>query len=151
MRALTVLMLLLLPLLGQAATLSQTQQSQLCQAAASDNALGELVDKLIAQKAFSYKDAGQMLSLDCGKGSFLLGVLVRQMHAENLEYAVIDMGVDVDAPVVEHNGRHFSVSQYLQDVAAQKGALTAGFAANYLRNFHDPDFNPNLLMRVSMN
>lgn len=150
MRSLTVLMLLCLPLFAQAATFTPAQQSQLCQAAASEDGLGAAVDKLIVSKRFNYKQAGSLLSLDCGKGSFLLSVLVDQKRAENLEYAVIDLGLDVDAPLVQHGGKHFSVSQYLRDVAAQKGQ-TASFAAGYLRNFHDPEFNPNLAMRVSMN
>lgn len=151
MRTLTVLMFMLLPLLGQAATLSQAQQKQLCQAAVTENGLGEVVDQLMAKNAFSYKEAGALLSLECGKGKFLLGMLVNEKRAENLEYAVIDLGLDVDAPLVQHSGKRFSVSQYLSNVAAQKGGQAATFAAGYLRNFHDPAFNPNLVMRVSMN
>ena len=150
MRALTVLMLFLLPLLGQAATLSQAPQSQFCQAAARDNALGGLVDQLIAKKAFGYDEAGSLLSLSCGK-SFLLSVLVDQMHAENPEYVVIDLGVNVDAPLVTHDAKHFSISQYLTETATHKGTPVASFATNYLHNFHDPAFNPNLMAKVSMN
>lgn len=150
MRALTVLTLLLLPLLGMAATISPAQQQQLCQAAATDNALGPMMDQLIAKKAFGYDEAGSLLSLACGN-SFLLGVLVNQMHSENLEYVVIDLGVNVDAPLITQAGKHFSISQYLTEAAAHKGTPVASFATNYLHEFHDPAFNPNLLARVSAN
>jgi hypothetical protein len=150
MRAVAILLFLFVPLLANAG-ITADQRASLCQAASQDSALGPLVDTLIAQKAFTYAEAGSLLSLDCGKGDFILGMLVKQQRAENLEYAVIDLGLNVDAPVVSHNGKHFSISQYLQSIASQKGQLSATFAAGYLKDFHDPSFNPNLMMKVSMN
>lgn len=149
MRVLATLMLAFCPLMVHAAVSAPVQQ-QLCTAAAADNAFGPLMDQLLTDKAVSYQDAAEVLSLDCGKGQFLLGVLVNGMSAENLEYAVIDMGVDVDAPLLKHAGLVLSVSQYLNEVAAKKGSSLAGFATGYLKNFHDPAFNP-MLTRVTMN
>lgn len=149
MRALVVLALFCCPLLAQAAP-TAAQQQQLCAAAATDDAFGPLMDKFIGEKTLSYQDAGAVLSLDCGNGQFLLGVMVEGMSAENLEYAVIDMGVNVDEPLVQHDGQALSISQYLRDVAARKSASAAGFATGYLKNFHDPAFNP-MLNRFSMN
>ncbi len=140
------LLLILAPLVGQAATLSQSTQKQLCTAATQTDAFGLTVEQLLSEGTIQYTDAGAVLSATCGD-SFVLSEMVKARQAENLEYAVIDMGVNVDAPILSHQGKNFSVSDYLTKVASNKAADSAKFAANYLQDFHNPAFNPNLLLR----
>lgn len=149
MRLILLLAFMLTPLLTQAATLTQTQQRELCNAAASNGQLAPVMNRLLEQKVLDYRDAGQVLSLSCGDHGFLLGMLVGLKNADNLVYMVIDTGLNVSKSVISHAGNRFSVNDYLSQQAAQ-GGKTAAFAHRFLKNLNDPSFNPNLLLQVTM-
>lgn len=119
----------------------------LCQAAVTDSALPVELNDLIENGEFDFDDARGLLSLDCG-GRSLLQAMLEEQQAENLEYAVIDLGVGINEPVVTtEDGSRLSVVQWLERQAAQHdNAEVRDFAASYLARFRDESFNPNLIV-----
>ena len=152
-----ILSLMLLAPLAQAgngpvinAPLAADGNQALCLAASSDGALeimlegSELVERPVPVAG------AELLMTDCG-GQTLLQVLVDTQQAENLEYAVIDLGVDVNAPLVREEGGMLSLAQYLiQQAVEGRDEAVRGFALEYVQNFRDGEFNPNLYL-LSMN
>lgn len=147
---------LLIPVLLASASLAQATTSthaqpldQICLAGTSEGALGVVMEQQADLDAHPVTGA-EVLLRDCG-GQTLLQVLLETQQAENLEYAVIDMGVDVNAPLVREEGGLLTLTQYLmQQAAVGRTAETRAFALEYMQNFRDGDFNPNLYT-LSMN
>ena len=73
-------------------------------------------------------------------------VLARQ--AENLEYAVIDMGLSLSETRVELNGKTLVLAEAMKVLAEQGDAETRRFVDAYLSDLADEDFNPNLLLSL---
>lgn len=133
-----------MPLIAQAAPVSGADGKALCQAAAQDGALEVTVDSLMASGRFDYDMAPQLLTLDCG-GVSLIQALINLSLAENLEFAVIDLGVDVNHPLVPVEAGELSVVQYLMQQAVLAPSPEARqFAMEYMQDFRSVDFNPNL-------
>lgn len=147
MRTLVALFFVGFSLVAQA-DIRADQHDALCKAAVTEAALAPLVEQLVIDNKMKFGDASLMLSVNCN-GQSLLSLMVNKMLPENLEYAVIDMGLDVDSPVVLHQGNHLSVSDYLRQVIAEGQSDKVAFASEYLKDFHDPAFNPNLILRLS--
>lgn len=122
----------------------------LCLAASQDGALETALETSdLALRAVPVAGA-EVLMLDCG-GQTLLQVMVDTLQAENLEYAVIDLGVDVNAPLVSEEGGMLSLAQFLiQQAVEGHDDAVRGFALEYVQNFRDGEFNPNLYL-ISMN
>ena len=133
-----------MPLLAQAAPVSGTDSKDLCQAASQDGALEVVVDSLMASGRFDYGMAPQLLTLDCG-GITLIQSLINQGMEANLEFAVIDLGVDVNDPLVPVEAGALTVVQYLMQQAVLAPSPEARqFAMEYMQDFRSVDFNPNL-------
>lgn len=143
----SVLLLALMPFVAQA---GEAPVQRLCAAAGSDGALAAEVEHQIAQGKYPFTHAEQLLTADCS-GKSLLDRLIASQQAENLEYAVIDMGANVNRPLVQEEGGKLTLVQYLiqQSVMAPTPAARA-FASDYMAELRDVDFNPNLLS-LSMN
>ena len=91
-----------------------------------------------------YDMAPALLNLKCGKVS-LIQKLINDSRAENLEFAVIDLGVDVNSPLVPVEAGELSVVQYLMQQAVMAPSDEARqFAMEYMHDFRSVDFNPNL-------
>lgn len=147
MRTLVVLLLACFSFAAQAA-IPVVQHESLCKAAAVEAALAPEVEQLVIDNKMQFGDAASLLSINC-QGQTLLGVMVDKMLPENLEYAVIDMGLDVDSPVVMVQGKQTSVSDFLRQVVANEQGEKSEFAQAYLNDFHNPAFNPNLILRLT--
>jgi len=122
----------------------------LCQAAAQDSALGPQSEVLLERGVLDYADVPQVLNLPCEAGRSLMQTLVSGLRAENLEYVVIDLGLDPDAPLLEMAGEHLTLQQFLQRSATAGEPAVQRFARDYLRDFRDAEFNPNLAVSVLM-
>lgn len=140
-----LLLLVLSPV--HAGVVDASTDRALCQAAVTDSALPMKLNDLIENGKFDFDDARVLLSLDCG-GRSLLQAMVEERQAENLVYAVIDLGVDLDEPLVTAgDGSRLSLAQWLERQAAEHGdAGVRDFAASYLERFRDESFNPNLIV-----
>ncbi|MEE4250939.1 MAG: hypothetical protein V2I38_10140 [Alcanivoracaceae bacterium] len=133
-----------IPLFAQAAAVSVEDGQALCRAAAQDGALEVTVDTLMDSGRFDYDMAPQLLTLDCG-GVTLIQTLINQAGAENLEFAVIDLGVDVNRPLVPVEAGELTVVQYLmQQAVLAPNPEARQFAMEYMRDLRSVDFNPNL-------
>lgn len=133
-----------MPLLAHAAPMSGEDGKALCQAAGSDGSLEVVVDTLMASGRFDYHMAPQLLTLDCG-GITLIQSMINQTRAENLEFAVIDLGIDVNHPLVPVEAGQLSVVQYLmQQAVLAPNAEARQFAMEYMQDLRSVDFNPNL-------
>lgn len=149
MRFLALFLIGLFPALANAAIGGEASQ-RLCQAATEEAQLEVALAGLRAEEAMSAARGSSLLFLSCGEKT-LLEVLVEERQAENLEYVIIDMGVDVRAPLVPEEGGKLDVTQYLlQQAADNPSEDVRAFALEYFRNFRDGEFNPNLYL-VSMN
>lgn len=133
--------LVALPVLGFA---RGADSERLCQAAQTEGALAAEIERM-AEAGVALPSGESVLMLACSDGS-LLDRLIAGQYAENLEYVVIDMGTDVNRPLVPQEGGKLTVMQYLiqQSVIAPSDAARA-FAADYMQELRDVDFNPNLL------
>lgn len=141
--------LVVVPWQAQAGQLTDTDNAVLCQSASSAGALELTVDELMAAGLFDYSMAPQLLTLDCN-GVTLIQRMIDQTQAENLEFAVIDMGVNVNRPLVPVEAGQLSVVQYLMQQAVIAASDEARqFSLEYMDNFRSLDFNPNLQL-VSM-
>lgn len=129
---------------AQAELISAEADRQLCQAASRDGSLELAVEVLMDAGQFRYDMAPALLNLQCG-GSSLIQQLVNDSRAENLEYAVIDLGVDVNSPLVPVEAGQLSVVQFLMQQAVMAPSDEAReFAMEYMHDFRSVDFNPNL-------
>lgn len=117
---------------------------RLCQAAQSEGVLAAEIERM-ADTGVALPSGEAILMLECD-GVSLLDRLIVGQYAENLEYVVIDMGTDVNRPLVPQEGGKLTVMQYLiqQSVLAPSDGARA-FAADYMQELRDVDFNPNLL------
>ena len=73
-------------------------------------------------------------------------VLARQ--AENLEYAVIDLGLNLSASQVALHGQTLPLKEALRRLGEQGDSDVQDFVQSYLSDLADEDFNPNL--RISL-
>ena len=129
---------------AQAGLISTSADRQLCQAAGRDGSLELVVEALMDAGEFRYDMAPALLNLQCGDVS-LIQKLVNDSRAENLEFAVIDLGVDVNRPLVPVEAGQLSVVQYLMQQAVMAPSLEAReFAMEYMHDLRSVDFNPNL-------
>lgn len=129
---------------AQAELISTSAKRQLCQAAGRDGSLELAVELLMDAGQFRYDMAPALLNLQCGKVS-LMQQLVNDSRAENLEFAVIDLGIDVNSPLVPVEAGQLSVIQYLMQQAVMAPSAEAReFAMEYMHDFRSVDFNPNL-------
>jgi|SRR5690606_681984 hypothetical protein len=135
------LFLAALPVIGFAEGIDN---SRLCQAAQTEGELAAEIERM-ADAGVALPSGESILMLACGDASLLDRLIVGQ-YAENLEYVVIDMGTDVNRPLVPQEGGKLTVMQYLiqQSVLAPSDEARA-FAADYMHELRDVDFNPNLL------
>lgn len=141
------LVLTLLPVFAFAAA---DQDQRLCAAAVSEGALAAEVEMLAAEEGYQLISADELLTLDC-QGQTLLTRMIETTQAENLEYAVIDMGANVNHPLIPQEGGKLTVVQYLiQQAVVAPSESSREFAMDYMQELRDVDFNPNLLA-LSMN
>lgn len=129
---------------AQAELISVSADRELCQAASRDGSLELAVEAMMDSGQFRYDMAPGLLNLPCGEVS-LIQSLINNSRAENLEYAVIDLGVDVNRPLVPVEAGELSVVQYLMQQAVMAPSPDARqFALEYMHDFRSVDFNPNL-------
>ncbi len=122
---------------------------RLCFAAVTEGALAEAVETMMDEGAFPYARAEDMLTLDC-EGESLLQRMILAQQAENLEYAVIDMGTNVNEPLMQAEAGKLSLTQYLMRQAVLAPSPEArAFAMDYMKELGDAEFNP--LLSLSMN
>lgn len=120
----------------------------LCQAAAQEGQLELVVEQLVGDRRLSYQQAADVLTIRCDQHS-LLQQLVNQRQAENFEFVVIDLAVDVNSPLVAVEAGELSLLQYLmQQSIAAPSAESRQFALEYLEDLRSVDFNPNLQLLV---
>ena len=148
MRNLVLVLAALLALPVHAAQISPSTADRLCAAAARDSAFGVVMDELIESGELALTAGEDVLSLSCTGGSSVLGIMVTDLQAENLEYAVIDLGLSLTQSRVNLAGQTLTLKEALSQLAAQGGAETRDFVQSYLNDLTDEDFNPNL--RVSL-
>jgi hypothetical protein len=124
--------------------ISAAEDRRLCAAAVSDAALEVVVDQLMDAGQFSYDMAPNLLTLNCG-GVSLIQAMINNRQGENLEFAVIDLGVDVDYPLIPVEAGKLSVVQYLmqQAVMAPDDAARR-FSMEYMEDLASGEFNPNI-------
>lgn len=120
----------------------------LCLAAAQDSALGPQFEVLLDRGVLDYADVPQVLNMPCEAGRSLMQTIVSGLHAENLEYVVIDLGLDPEAPLLEMASERLTLQQFLQRTATRGEPAVQRFARDYLRDFRDAEFNPNLVLSV---
>lgn len=135
------------------ASMSQAQVSpavtnQLCQAAGEDSAFGVLVDDFIESDQLAVSGGEELLSLQCGQGQTVLSRMVLTRQAENLEYAVIDMGLNLSSTQVQLNGKTLVLSDAMKALALNADAATRQFVEDYLADLADEEFNPNLMLSL---
>lgn len=129
---------------AQAELISTSADRELCQAANRDGSLELAVEAMMDSGQFRYDMAPALLNLRCGEVS-LIQKLINNARAENLEYAVIDLGVDVNSPLVPVEAGQLSVVQYLMQQAVMAPSAEAReFAMEYMHDLRSVDFNPNL-------
>jgi len=133
-----------------AAAFSKTDRAVLCAATAEDGALEVVVERLLEAGSFSYEAAPSLLTLNCN-GATLMQRMIDGAQAENLEYAVIDLGVNVNQPLIPVEAGSLTVIQYLMKQAAvARTEMAREFALEYMQDFRNVDFNPNLQL-VTLN
>lgn len=136
---------LMMPLLVRGGVVDTRTDQRLCQAARMNSGLPNLVNQLFQQDRMEFSDAPAMLELQCGQRS-LMRILLEQRRAENLEYAVIDLGVSLDQPLKTDHGE-MTLRDWLAYQSRENGdARVREFAESYLRRFQNASFNPNLLV-----
>ena len=136
---------LLLPLAATAELVDKSTDRQLCQAVLLDSALPETVNTLMQEQRFEFADAPALLELDCN-GRSLLQILVEERQAENLEYAVIDLGVSPDTRIETQAGT-LTLSAWLKHQGQEHDdPQVREFARTYRDRFRDASFNPTLLV-----
>ncbi|MDF1780290.1 MAG: hypothetical protein P1U67_03240 [Alcanivoracaceae bacterium] len=148
MRSLVIALAALLPVASFAA---ESTSDRLCAAALTEGGLAAEVEQMIGVGAYPFQSADELLTLGCGNGKTLLDNLIVSMQAENLEYAVIDMGANVNRPLMQQEGGKLTLMQYLiQQAVVAPSEDARAFAMDYMTELRDVDFNPNLIS-LSMN
>lgn len=136
--------LILAPMAAQAGSLSAADSRALCRAAVTEGALEVAVESLMNSGRFGYQQAAALLMTDCS-GTTLLQQMINHVQAENLEFAVIDLGVDVNKPMVPVEAGELTLVQYLmQQAVLAPSAAAREFAMEYMQDLRSVDFNPNL-------
>lgn len=130
------------------AQISTGMSERLCMAAEQESAFGALLDDLIESDKLALTSGEQVLSLSCQDGSSVLEKMVLARQAENLEYAVIDLGLNLTASRVALRGQTLLLKEALQRLGEQGDSDVQDFVQGYLSDLADEDFNPNL--RVSL-
>lgn len=130
-----------------AAELHTAVEQALCDAATEESAVPAQIDALVDGGLVEFAQVGQIISLRCESDRSMLEVLVQERQAENLEYLVVDMGLDIEQPL-NIGGRQLSVNDYLADQAANGSESVREFASEYLELFADKDFNPGLWLSM---
>lgn len=144
----SILLISLLPVISSAAGMDI---KRLCASAEIEGALAAEVEQLVGDGQYPFQSAEQLLTADCD-GSLLLSRMIETTQAENFEYAIIDMGANVNDPVIQQEGGKLSIMQYLlQQVVIASSEQSREFAMDYMYELRDVDFNPNLLRSLSMN
>ncbi|MED5389253.1 MAG: hypothetical protein VX793_10405 [Pseudomonadota bacterium] len=144
----TFMALLFAMALPAGAQINAGMSERLCQAASEESAFGVLVDDLIETGELALTSGEEVLSLDCRDGRSVLETMVIDRQAENLEYAVIDLGLNLSASTVMLHGRTLSLKAALKQLGEQGNGDVREFVQSYLSDLADEDFNPNL--RVSL-
>ncbi len=147
MRYLSFVLCAVLALPAQA-QISAGMNERLCVAATQESAFGALVDDMIESDELALTSGEQVLSLSCQDGSSVLEKMVLARQAENLEYAVIDLGLNLTASQVALRGQTMPLKEALQRLGEQGDSQVQDFVQDYLSDLADEDFNPNL--RVSL-
>lgn len=146
MRWKLLLVSLLAPAVASAASLQSVDSAPVCDAAANEGALAVEIERMAEQGTLP-ADRAEILALECSAGKTLLDVLIEGMQAENLEYAVIDLGVDVNQPLLQEAGGKLTVMQYLlRQAGIASDPQVRAFAIDYMKELGDVDFNPNQLL-----
>ncbi len=101
------------------AQISSGMSERLCLAASQESAFGALVDDLIESDELALTSGEQVLSLSCQDGSSVLEKMVLARQAENLEYAVIDLGLNLTASRVALHGQTLPLKEALQRLGEQ--------------------------------
>ena len=78
----------------------------------------------------------------------MLAHIVGGRQAENLEYAVIDMGLSLSASKVNLNGETLRLQDALVRLGTGRDTATRSFVDNYLVDLADEEFNPNLQLSL---
>lgn len=138
-------LVLFLPGLAAGGPTDYEKDRMLCHAAVMESALPEAVDTLLESGQFQFDDVGDILALDCD-GRTLLRAMLEERQAENLEYAVIDLGLPLDAPLALPEGDTTLIDWLGRVAEDHDDAAVRTFARAYLRRFQDESFNPNLLV-----
>ena len=147
MRTLMVLLLATVASVSQA-QLASDSASRLCQAASQESAYGALVDEMIESGEVALTAGAELLSVSCAEGGTVLGQMVNGMHAENLEYAVIDMGLSLSGTTVSLDGQELPLGEAMARLGQRGSGERREFVNAYLDDLAYGDFNPNL--RLSM-
>ncbi|MEQ3723763.1 hypothetical protein [Alcanivorax sp.] len=142
------IILTLSAMLPAQAQLNPGVEGRLCQAASQDSAFGVLVDQMIETGEVQMTAGESLLSVTCQDGGSVLSHMVKGRQAENLEYAVIDLGLSLSVSRVSLNGQTVSLGEALARLGADSDTATRDFVDSYLDDLADEDFNPNL--RVSL-
>jgi hypothetical protein len=140
-----ILTSLMFSLTARAEMIGAQADTELCQAAVTDSALPARVDDLMEADRFTFSDVTQMLAIQCQGGS-MLEVMLEERQAENLEFAVIDLGLDLHQPLATAAGRLSLVEWLNHQADSHHNAEVRDFARAYLKRFRDEEFNPNLLV-----
>lgn len=124
------------------------EAARLCEAASREGQLELAVEALVAEQRLSYQQGAELLTVRCAEQT-LLQQMVEQRQAENFEYVVIDLAVDVHSPLVAVEAGELSLMQYLMQQSVQASSAQARqFALDYLEDLRSVDFNPNLQLLV---
>lgn len=138
---------MLFSLTGYAQSNSAFDES-LCLAAVEESAFGSLVDELIENGSLAQTSGESLLSTQCANGQSVLSRMVMHRQSENLEYAVIDLGLSLSESHVLLAGQKMPLRNALELLAEQGDTQVRAFVQESLLDLDDEDFNPNL--RVSL-
>lgn len=122
-------------------------ETALCDAALQESAMPAQYDALLEGGLLDYDQVEQVITLRCDDQRSMLELLVEERQAENLEYLVVDMGLDIDRPLTIGD-RQVSLNEYLTEQQGSTSASVSEFASEYLELFADADFNPGLWLTM---
>lgn len=145
---LPVILLAALLTVGHAsAELPPVIEAALCDAAAQESAVPAQFDALLEGGLLEFDQVEHVITLRCDGQRSMLELLVQERRAENLEYLVVDMGLDIHRPLSIAD-RQVSLKEYLTEQVAAGSAPVREFASEYLELFADKDFNPGLWLSM---
>lgn len=115
---------------------------EFCSASNEDGALAALITEEMMVDGL----VEEILKVDCGEAD-LLSLFIEKSQGENLELAVIDMGLDVHKPAfLTADGSRQSLIQVLESKADSDLSMEVrAFALEYMNDFQDSEFNPALV------